>query len=30
MRDKLKSEKKKKKKKKFSTKIAAARNAWLQ
>ena len=30
MRDKLKSEKKKEKKKKFSTKIAAARNAWLQ
>ena len=29
MRDKLKSEKKKKRKK-FSTKIAAARNAWLQ
>ena len=29
MRDKLKSEKKKKRKK-FSTKTAAARNAWLQ
>ena len=29
MRDKLKR-KKKKKRKKFSTKIAAARNAWLQ